>query len=281
MQKIPSNAQAKFIRLAEQEQQAQLLASAIVRQIGELDRAIGNLENSASSGDRLQALRRERAFHQNTLSTHQQRHRELGGLNTNIRNYLERLPPEVDISESKPVKLKVKDGEDYLEAVARIRADVLGLISERSRIQRADITRDEKKAKLKEWIARQQERAGLFIRWENGRPIVKFSANIEGAHTAVPDVAAMMAWLHPKAMETRLLAMLDASPEPGFTISTEDREQRLKELGRELLILERQEEAIISAAAEKQQTISRRPNADPRAVLGLTIRGMWKVPKAA
>ena len=51
---------------------------------------------------------------------------------------------------------------------------------------------------------------------------------------------------------------------------------------RELLLWERQEEFVICAAEDKSQTLPRRVTADPRAVLGLTIRGLglWKA-KAA
>jgi hypothetical protein len=87
----------------------------------------------------------------------------------------------------------------------------------------------------------------------------------------------MLTWLNPKTMEARLHGLLDASPQPAFSISTEDRADALKELGKALLAAERREEQLIMTAAERDQIIARRQNADPRAVMSIIVRSGDKV----
>jgi hypothetical protein len=134
------------------------------------------------------------------------------------------------------------------------------LVSERGRIERAEPTKAERKTQIKAWIELKALRAGPYMRWQDGKPIIAFSTYVEGARTAEPDLAAIMAWLDPVAFEKKLMKMIDAMPEPSFSINGEDKAQRLKEISREM----------------KNQIIPRRAVADPRAVLGLSVKGTWR-----
>jgi hypothetical protein len=73
-------------------------------------------------------------------------------------------------------------------------------------------------------------------------------------------------------MTDRLLAEVDALGIEGG-ISQAEREKQTVALRDQLLALERQEEAVIEAATAAGQEVARRPDADPRVVLGLRIVG--------
>jgi hypothetical protein len=82
------------------------------------------------------------------------------------------------------------------------------------------------------------------------------------------DVAATLAWLHRDAMVEALcrdVSAACASSPPG--VGAERRAARERELLARLLDLERAEEALIEASPE----VPRRPDADPRAVLGVEV----------
>lgn len=86
---------------------------------------------------------------------------------------------------------------------------------------------------------------------------------------SIPDSQAMIAWLFKK----QLLAAVDAeiaelSDDKG-ALTDEQREQKLAEIDRDILAVEREEEELVSMAESQGQTISRRTNSDPRAILGL------------
>lgn len=268
---IPQTAQTKILRLAEQERQAQMLVNSTTEQISELHRAIRNNPESEKTA----SYRRELAFTENTLTVRQTRHRALAGLNANLRRYLERLPADVEIAQCKPTKIKLKDGEDYSDAVDRIRAQITALASEKTRVERSEMTKAERKETIKGWVERQRERAKPFMHWQDGNPIIRFDVNLVDANAPIRDTPAMLCWLMPGTMTKRLCEEIDAAPE-GLTMSKEDKAERLKEIGKETLACSREEEAIIAHAETKDSFIVRRVDADPRAVLGLVVRGLWK-----
>jgi hypothetical protein len=64
---------------------------------------------------------------------------------------------------------------------------------------------------------------------------------------------------------------IDEEPEPEDAISPEERPQQLSKFANTLLTLERQENSLISCAVANGYEITRRPDADPMAVLNLVI----------
>lgn len=273
---LPQYAQAKLLRLMEQEQQALILVHTTTQRISELQRAIGNNPRSESADD----WRREVTFQQNTLTVRQTRHRALAGLNANLRLYLEKLPADVEATASKPTNIKLQEGEDYSDAVDRIRGQIAALNAEKMRVDRATMTKEERKATIAGWVERQRERARPFMNWpKDGNPIIRFDTNLIDANAPIRDVPAMLCWLMPNTMAKRLCEEIDTAPDVN-SMCKEDKAERLKDIAKETLAWSRQEEAIIALAETKDQFIVRRFDADPRAVLGLTVRGLWKA-KAA
>jgi hypothetical protein len=104
-------------------------------------------------------------------------------------------------------------------------------------------------------------------------PSVRVNTFADG-HTAgmatIPDAMAVLAWLNPAAMAARLVeeALAErqaAGREPG--LPRQERMAQLAAMAKEVLALERNEEAVLVAMAERGTALPRRPDADPRAVL--------------
>jgi hypothetical protein len=68
-----------------------------------------------------------------------------------------------------------------------------------------------------------------------------------------------------------LTVALDASPENGLRLTASEKAARVKEIRAEILAMERQEEAMIEAAAAEGTIIERRVRADPLAVLDVRL----------
>jgi hypothetical protein len=60
-------------------------------------------------------------------------------------------------------------------------------------------------------------------------------------------------------------------PVPKLAMTASEKSDRLREISRQLFTLERGEEALVTAAEEQLQMISRRSTADPKAILGLNV----------
>lgn len=87
----------------------------------------------------------------------------------------------------------------------------------------------------------------------------------------VPDGFALLVWLNRDELKKRALEALRAAHDPKNALSDEDRAARLAELDAELLAQERIEEAAVEACEAAGIRVYRRPNADPRAVLGVEV----------
>lgn len=265
---LPSMAQTKIQQLIEAEQQAQFSLSSTQKEISAIDHALGMTPDPK----REVYLKREKIFQENTLSHAQTKHRSISQLNNYVRQYLERLTAGCEVVQAKIPEVKLEPDEDYLAGVERVRGEIASLIEQRRRVERADVDLSEKKQKISAWVKKQKGRGNPYVRWEDGEPVVRFEARVEGAYSPVPDHLALCAWLHPKALETRLHELLESGPQPAFSLSTEDRANALAQLAKTTLQAERSEEAMIMAAADRNQVIIRRPTADPRAVLQIIVR---------
>jgi hypothetical protein len=88
------------------------------------------------------------------------------------------------------------------------------------------------------------------------------------AHTQV-DVFGLLIWLFHDEVISALEREVDELADDAHALSDEDRAAHEAALQARLLEAERIEERLIEVAAEEGRAVSRRPNADPRAVLGL------------
>lgn len=91
------------------------------------------------------------------------------------------------------------------------------------------------------------------------------------AAVEVPDAFGLMAWAFGDLLIARLNAEIDAIADDSAALSDTQRAERQKVIQSDLLSVEREEEGLITLAAQRGLQIDRRTDADPRAVLGVTI----------
>jgi hypothetical protein len=89
------------------------------------------------------------------------------------------------------------------------------------------------------------------------------------ASGSVPDGTALLAWMFKDQLLARINAEIDAESRDGEALTEAQRLEKIAELEGEALSLARLEEHAIQLANANGRPIARRPDADPRAVLGL------------
>lgn len=264
---LPDKCQQKVMLLLDAEQQALTAVTMTQRQIGESQKAL----DLNSSGDKADALAREIARLQSKQPDNQARHRLLADLNARVSRYLEMLPAHVQLDDAKRIKPKLADGETHLKVVQRIRAELVGLIGERSRVERSSPTVAEMKAAATRFVEQLARDGTPRLIIEHGKNFdLQFGRGVIGEDD--PSPAQVLAWIDPEAVVRRLHEQIDEAPKSTNSMTFADRKKRLAEISDELFNLERLEQTHIdAAAAEGSAEILNRPNVDVRALLGLVV----------
>jgi hypothetical protein len=93
----------------------------------------------------------------------------------------------------------------------------------------------------------------------------------QGLYTPMPDLAAALAWLDPKAFAQRLMDELDAAPKPALALSNKAKADKLAMIAVNLAALGHEEEALIAQSEIEGPALARRPDASPPAILGVIV----------
>lgn len=99
----------------------------------------------------------------------------------------------------------------------------------------------------------------------------EFNLSPEPSFTNKINFVAALAFLDKDKLLTNIIDLIDAAPKARLTMSAEAKEKRIAEIRADMLKNERFEEWLISDAVLNGLDISRRPMANPIAVLGVTI----------
>ncbi|MFL9827205.1 hypothetical protein [Rhodoplanes sp. SY1] len=198
----------------------------------------------------------------------------LGGLLNALENWLQKMPADVKLTE-------YRAGGLLTTAPAPIRITPEQIETKRRRIREllADL-RATDAAPMLAADAKAVWRDQLEQLAERGRPSVypaierreaiefpkQIIINYRGADQEIPDAHVLVAWLMKDQLAAAVDAEIDANADDAAALSTHARRARFREILSDLLAAEREEEALIAAAGFD---IDRRPDADPRAVLGL------------
>lgn len=165
-------------------------------------------------------------------------------------------------SAAEPIMPKLAKGQLAADEVANLREVIAALRAEHKRVDRAAPPAADTKRRIPEFVA--QKAARVRVGGLVGRDI---PINVQ---TPELDAAfALACWLNPDAVIRRLEKETDEQLESRFTLSDLDRARDLKKLSDRLLETERREEALIELAAQQGTRLARRPDVDPRAILGL------------
>ncbi len=193
---------------------------------------------------------------------------ELGALIARVEAYVKGLSASVLIRAHSPVEPKLGKGELVSAAIARIRELIVAAGDEIQATIDALLTSDEAKKLARTWVDRLAARgAPNVVRTiHNGESPRLVDAPRDGAGI---DVEGTLAWLHKAALVAALEREIDAQADDASALTDEERAARLQRFKARLLGLEREEEALIALAWSQSNMIARRPDADPRAVLGL------------
>lgn len=165
-----------------------------------------------------------------------------------------------------------KAGSDPVRRVAVIRDEIAALKRARAEVGDSPLSREELVARAKEHVlarAAQGVPYGLHtvipgeprLRSDRGR---SFKNEVEALFS-------FMCWFRQSDVVEKLTADIDAALEGKDTLTSVERNARLAELDVEILTAERDEEATICAALAQGHNVTRRRDADPRAVLGLEV----------
>jgi len=264
---LPKGAQTKILRLEDAEHQAQALISSTVRRISELERLLmNNLD-----GERADAVREEIALLRQRQDEHSDRHRSAADVNSAVRRWLSMLPANAVLSDAKRAKVRPKGDESYQTAIDRVRREIAGLISERFRVEQAGLPLEEIRAKARDWVARCAKTARPRITATHNEFAISFDVFDERASVPLHDMAAIMAFLYPERFLKRIDDVIEQMPKPTLAMTAEQKAKRLREIKDSLLLLENEEETLISLAEEQGQIIARRATASPAAILGLVV----------
>jgi hypothetical protein len=79
----------------------------------------------------------------------------------------------------------------------------------------------------------------------------------------------LLFWLHREALIQKIEAQIDEISDDQNALTAEQRNAQISEIDRDRLAIQREEEFWVSSAIDDGTNILRRPEADPRAVLGL------------
>jgi len=193
---------------------------------------------------------------------------ELGTLIARVEAYVKGLSASVLIHAHSPVEPKLGMGEPVSAAIGRIRESIVAVGDEIQATIDAPITSAAAKKLARTWVdhlaARGAPNVATTIH-HGERP--RFVDAPRGANGI--DVEATLAWLHKAALGAALEREIDAQADDASALTDEARAARLQKHKARLLLLERDEEALIELAWSQGVMIARRTDADPRAVLGL------------
>lgn len=264
MRELPKRAKAKFLRLADAENEAADVLRGTVNRESELNRVMllrsgGNLEAEEAELSRLQGLRAQQ----------HRRHTEMSNSVMRVRRFMMELPAGIEIEDAPREKTQPQKGESWSDAINRVRREIATLQSNVRETLKAGPRAADLKRAAKNYVK------GLT---DIGRPRIiatheAFELAFEsGSFAGVPNMRAILAWFDPDTLLARLEDEIDALPVPALTLSLKEKNERLTVAKANLLSLEREEEALIESAADDGHHVTRRHDADPRAILGVRIK---------
>ncbi|MBB5053319.1 hypothetical protein HNQ36_003310 [Afipia massiliensis] len=264
---LPRKAAKKLTLLRIETEDAGALVNSTMQRISSVKRAI------SSNPPDLADLEHELARLQGNAADHQTKHNAMVQLLTQITTgWLPTLKPDsvlVDIEQ--PAEFVPRKDEPVAAAILRLRNEIASLDDELRRANRAVPTRACRREAAKRYVDDLVLRSPPKVA---SSKYGKFSVDFTdaGSFTVKANVAAALAFLEPEKFLKRLYALIDDAPEPELALTATDKAARVAAIRSEMLKLEVLEEAAIEFAAYEQIQITRRPFANPLAVLSCTLR---------
>lgn len=276
LDRLPPFARAKFRALEQAANDAEALARSVYSQIAAANHRLPsrlNLRDTASNEIEATTAQREIDEIEAELTRLQSVQRLRNSLAASHRQtvlavgaWLQQQSPAARFAAASAIKATGELGslEAVRESIARLKAQL-------AEIELAPLSADDLKAQARELVDRLAQRGAPVLNLSRGGFDVRWRSRTDAGTTAMnsEDVISTLAWLNRDAVTAALEAQIDRTLADiqSTPLSLSEREKRKQEIAAELLAAERTEEALI----ETMPDVPRRPDADPRAVLGIEI----------
>jgi hypothetical protein len=210
---------------------------------------------------------------------HQKQQVAIAKLKGNIETWLKKLPDDADIIALDPAAPPVpRKNETLASAIERCRLRLRELAADIRRCDAAPIPAKDAIAIALRQLDDAAERGcpNVLGAIASGDPVEWPKARAEmfndGRHVSayVVDSFAIMAWLNRDALAAAISSEIEACSNDAAALSAEDRRIAIETALRDMLAVEREEEAFIRMSRDAGAVINRRADADPRAVLMLS-----------
>jgi hypothetical protein len=210
---------------------------------------------------------------------HSSRHRAISGLLHKVHEWLMRLPANTVLEVVPAADTKLRDGETWIDAIEATRKDISSLQGQLQVIRAAPLPVEDQIKCIERSIEKtaQQARPAVSI-VKDGAVRVAF----KDVFVEPEQVLSLLAWVDPEKVRDALTGLLETQPRVVGAMAASEKQQRLEEAEAKLTELERAEESMIERAAKQGIDILRRPEADPKCVLGVVVvaKAKAQVPKA-
>jgi hypothetical protein len=207
---------------------------------------------------------------------------EVRSLKSNIDRWLSSVQGR-ELREVLRPEVKPRKGESLSDAIERCRRRVRELRADAHRVRSAPIPSSEAKAFAEQYVAGLQEagapdlhmliEAGVRrIEWPDGTHLIEGSTDgARGQFTreAAPAAVRLLAWAQPEVFVKALFRDIDREADDEHALSADERFKRQATIAADRFATECEEESLIEQLRATGTSIARRPDADPRAVLGL------------
>jgi len=256
LNKLTEQAAERFATMGDGVEDAQSQVLAIQRRISELERQIRN--KGEAQGEETAVLQKDLDRLRERFKLAQETFLALSRVHTAIRTWIAQLPSSARLDDVEVGYGDTRSGEDYTDAVVRVRCDIEDLVRERSAILRAVPPVEELCA---------QADAHIDALAARGRPSNRLDGKVGG-----DQAAALLVWLFSDQIKKRLRGELQSQRKADpdlLVLSAAEREQRLASVEKLILAKERDEEWLVRDADQEGTTIPRREKASPLAILGL------------
>jgi hypothetical protein len=270
--RLPREAALKFSAMRDDCEEANNARLSIQRRIAETENAVRhtNRETDAAQVAALQEEIRRQAVRRDDQ---ERRYLVLTRRVVGITAWLNQLAPNAELVDIVPPE-NPADGKIGEKGVDYCRDEVHRMTEARKHVARAVLPLDALLAQVDAHVEALAKRGAPSIAMD--RDQISFRHSFEGFGSSPGNIVAVLAWLHPEEMRQRLrddaMAIREEKERHLPVMTPEARKAKLRELDARILALEHEEEALIVEAAECGQSIERRENASPAALLGVKVR---------
>lgn len=265
---LPAQASTKLGALIDAANDAQAIVSSSLERIRQLEDTLAFMTDP----ERSEQLKSELARVTQRRTAQHARFIALSTTVAAINGWLQPLPASASFELVEPPAFELLEGETVVAAIDRLRTELAATQRELQRVRSAGLPIETMKVQASKFVEELVARGRPVIKGDHDIP---FDARTASHGWSAKSELALLAWLDP----TRLIARLHDEIEAGAAAAGDD-QLRLTSSERDKLIsamvaviddLERQEEDLITRAADAGQLIERRHDASPAAILGIRV----------